>query len=87
MTPEETAGIRIVLTSVQLAAVLAEDYISEDATWTNRLWGGLRRVGGVVKLAGAGARQVLSGRDIRGLTHSGTAALASCRTKFNPSAN
>jgi len=54
MTQEEAAGVRIVLSPVQLAAVLADDSISEDATWTNRLWGGLRLVGGVVELAGAG---------------------------------
>jgi hypothetical protein len=54
MSQEETAGVRIVLSPVQLAAVLADDSISEDATWTNRLWGGLRLVGGVVELAGAG---------------------------------
>jgi len=54
MTQEEAAGIRVVLSPVQLAAVLADDSVSEDATWTNRLWGGLQLVGGVAELAGAG---------------------------------
>lgn len=103
---QEAEGVRVVLSPVQLAAVLADESIPEDAIWTNRLWGGLRLVGGVAELAGAGvlclapgptmatkvgcvvfglhgadttatgARQVLSGRDIQSLAHSGTAALA-----------
>ena len=114
---QEAEGIRIVLSSVQLAAVLADDSISEDATWSNRLWGGLRLVGGVVELAGAGvlclapeptmaskvgcvvfgvrgadttaagARQVLTGRDIQSLTHSGTAALAAALGADSTTAN
>jgi hypothetical protein len=51
---QEAEGVRVVLSPVQLAAVLADESISEDATWTNRLWGGLRLVGGVAELAGAG---------------------------------
>lgn len=48
-------GIDIALTPVQLAAVLTEDTVDEHATLTNRLWGGLRLVGGVLELVGAGA--------------------------------
>src|SRR5215204_1525673 len=51
---QEAEGVRVVLSPVQLAAVLADESISEDATWTNRLWGGLRLVGGVAELAGGG---------------------------------
>ena len=114
---QETEGVRVVLSSVQMAAVLADDSISEDATWTNRLWGGLRLVGGVAELAGAGvlclapeptmvskvgcvvfgvhgadttaagARQVLTGRDVQSLTHSGTAALATALGAGSTAAN
>lgn len=114
---QEAEGVRVVLSSVQLAAVLADNSISEDATWTNRLRGGLRLVGGVAELAGAGvlclaleptmvskvgcvvfgvhgadttaagARQVLTGRDVQSLTHSGTAALATALGAGNTAAN
>lgn len=104
MTQEE--AIRIVLSPVQMAAVLTNESLSESETLTNRLWGGLRVVGGLVELKGAGVlcvapeptlaskvgcvvfgahgvdttasggRQVLTGREVHSLTHSGTAAMA-----------
>lgn len=51
---QEEEGIRIVLSAPQLAAVLTQESISEAATLSNRLWGGLRVAGGVVELVGAG---------------------------------
>ena len=50
-TPE---GIQIVLTPVQLAAVLTGESVDDHASLSNRLWGSLRLVGGVLELAGAG---------------------------------
>lgn len=46
--------VRIVLSPVQLAAVLSDASISEGETLSNRLWGGLGVVGGVVEIFGAG---------------------------------
>jgi hypothetical protein len=51
---QEEEGIRVVLSAPQLAAVLTQESISESATLSNRLWGGLRVAGGVVELVGAG---------------------------------
>jgi hypothetical protein len=51
---QDDDGVRVVLSSVQLAAVLTQESISEAATLSNRLWGGLRIVGGVLELTGAG---------------------------------
>ncbi|WP_145986488.1 hypothetical protein [Methylocaldum marinum] len=48
-------GVKIVMSSVQLAAVLSHDTIPEPATFSNRLWGGIRTVAGVLELVGAGA--------------------------------
>jgi Bacterial CdiA-CT RNAse A domain len=53
MSPDQ-AGVSIVLSAPQLAAVLSQDSVDEDASATNRLWGGLRVVGGVLELVGAG---------------------------------
>jgi hypothetical protein len=47
-------GVRVVMSSAQLAAVLTNETISSSATLTNRLWGGARVVGGLVELVGAG---------------------------------
>jgi len=52
-------GIPIVLSPVQLAAVLSNDSVSNDATLRNRMWGGLRLVGGVLEITGAGVLCVL----------------------------
>jgi hypothetical protein len=51
---QDQEGMSVVLSSVQLAAVLTEQSVDETATATNRLWGGLRVVGGVLELLGAG---------------------------------
>ncbi|HET8933974.1 MAG TPA: RNase A-like domain-containing protein [Polyangiales bacterium] len=55
MSEQEEPGIRIAMSSVQLAAVLAGETLDEPATFTNRVWGGLRIVGGTLELVGAGA--------------------------------
>ena len=48
-------GVRIVLSSVQLAAILERESLSQTEMLSNRFWGGLRAVGGVLELIGAGA--------------------------------
>ena len=50
----EVDGIPIVLTPVQLAAVLSDESIGIDASIKNRMWGGLKLVGGVLEITGAG---------------------------------
>lgn len=47
-------GLAVVLSPVQLAALLENDNVSEPATFTNRLWGAARTVGATVELLGAG---------------------------------
>jgi hypothetical protein len=44
---------------MQLAAVLSHDTVSDDATFTNRLWGGARTIGVAVEPLGAAALCVL----------------------------
>lgn len=51
---QDPEGIPVVLSAVQLAAVLMGESVDEAATATNRLWGGLRVAGGVLELLGAG---------------------------------
>lgn len=51
---QDQDGVPVVLSAVQLAAVLLQESVDEGATATNRLWGGLRVVGGVLELLGAG---------------------------------
>jgi hypothetical protein len=51
----EDEGVRIVVSAPQLAAILEEGSLDEPSTYTNRLWGGLRVVGGTLELVGAGA--------------------------------
>ena len=53
MTAE--AGLEIVLTPVQLAAILENESIEESSTLSNRLWGAVTLIGGAIELAGAGA--------------------------------
>ncbi|CAI0786638.1 Uncharacterised protein [Serratia entomophila] len=53
MATEE--GLRVVLSPVQLAAVMSDRSVTEGETLSNRLFGGLGLAGGVVELIGAGA--------------------------------
>jgi len=48
-------GIKIVLSPVQLAAVLSDKSVTEGETLSNRLYGGLGLVMGTLELAGATA--------------------------------
>ncbi|MEY4583117.1 MAG: hypothetical protein RL701_7820 [Pseudomonadota bacterium] len=52
---EQEEGVRVVMSAAQLAAILAGESLGEPATFTNRVWGGLRVVGGTLELVGAGA--------------------------------
>ncbi|MBS9425184.1 RNase A-like domain-containing protein [Photorhabdus caribbeanensis] len=52
---ESENGLRIVLSPVQLAAVLSDNTITEEETWSNRILGGAGLAAGVVELIGAGA--------------------------------
>jgi len=47
-------GFTIALSPVQMAAILTQDNISTSATLSNRLWGGVKVLGGVLELLGAG---------------------------------
>ncbi|MGS1056666.1 RNase A-like domain-containing protein [Burkholderia glumae] len=49
----DTDGLRVVLSAPQLAAVLARQSINQTEILSNRLWGGLQIVGGVMEMAGA----------------------------------
>ncbi len=49
----DTDGVRVVMSPAQLAAVVSGKSISRTETLTNRLWGGLQIVGGVLEMAGA----------------------------------
>lgn len=73
MADEMQGGVSVALSPVQLAAVLAHDHVSPDASFTNRLWGGLRTVGGVLELLGAGALCVAP--EPTGLTKAGCVVL------------
>lgn len=52
MSSEE--GVTIVLSPVQMAAVLTQGDISSSETLSNRIFGGLKVLGGVLELLGAG---------------------------------
>ncbi len=52
-------GVRVVLSPVQLAALLSDKSVSEGESLSNRLFGGLGLAGGVVELFGAGAMCVV----------------------------
>jgi hypothetical protein len=49
----ETDEVRVVLSAPQLAAVLSRQSISQAEMMSNRLWGGLQILGGVLEMAGA----------------------------------
>jgi len=51
---DEVEGLSIALTPVQMAAVLGGQDVPESASLSNRLWGTVGLVGGVVELVGAG---------------------------------
>ncbi len=52
---ESENGLCIVLSPVQLAAILSDNTITEEETWSNRILGGAGLAAGVVELIGAGA--------------------------------
>jgi len=74
----DTDGVRVVMSSAQLAAVLSRQSISQTETVSNRLWGGLQVVGGnAPSLDGAGygrrgsAGHHQAGRDAEGAAGDG----------------
>ncbi|EDZ99415.1 conserved hypothetical protein, partial [Burkholderia sp. H160] len=56
---QDPDSVRVVLSAPQLAAVLDRQSISQSEMLSNRLWGGLQVVGGVLELVGAAALCVL----------------------------
>lgn len=48
-------ALTVILSPVQLAAVISGQSISEPETSGNRLWGGLKLIGGALEMVGAGA--------------------------------
>lgn len=56
---DNSSGVRIALSPVQLAAVLSDKSVSEGETLSNRLWGGLGLASGVVEMFGAGVMCVV----------------------------
>jgi hypothetical protein len=48
-------GITVILSPVQMAAIISGQSITEQETVSNRLWGGLKLVGGALEMVGAGA--------------------------------
>lgn len=48
-------GLTIALSPVQLAAILSDQPISEGETAANRVWGGLKLLGGSLEMVGAAA--------------------------------
>lgn len=59
MSQADQDGVRVVLSPVQMAAVLAGESLSQEATLSNRLRGGLTVVGGVLEMVGAAALCVM----------------------------
>ncbi|RZL63614.1 MAG: hypothetical protein EOP81_12105 [Variovorax sp.] len=51
---DEGEGLSIALTPVQMAAVLGDHEVPESASLSNRIWGTVGLVGGVLELVGAG---------------------------------
>ena len=58
---DEVEGMTIALTPVQMAAVLGGQDVPESASLSNRLWGTVGLVGGVVELVGAGVLCLAAG--------------------------
>ncbi|MCC8404855.1 hypothetical protein LJ655_23775 [Paraburkholderia sp. MMS20-SJTN17] len=56
---QDSDGVRVVLSAPQLAAVLTRQSISQTEMLSNRLWGGLQLVGGLLEMVGAGALCVM----------------------------
>ncbi|MGF6790140.1 RNase A-like domain-containing protein [Paraburkholderia sp. 35.1] len=56
---QDSDSVRVVLSAPQLSAVLARHSINPTEMLSNRLWGGLQVVGGVLEMAGAAALCVL----------------------------
>jgi hypothetical protein len=56
---QDAGGVRVSLSAPQLAAVLTRKSISQTEMLSNRLWGGLQVVGGVLEMVGAAALCVL----------------------------
>lgn len=52
---DEESSISIVLTPVQLAAIVQGESVNSEATLSNRLWGGLKLAGGVAEMIGGAA--------------------------------
>ena len=48
----DSEGVRVVLSAPQLAAVLSRQSINQTEMLSNRLWGGLQVVGGVLEMVG-----------------------------------
>lgn len=69
----EDSSINIVLTPVQLAAILQGDSISSEATVSNRMWGGLTLAAGVAEMVGGAALCVVP--EPTGLTKAGCVLL------------
>ena len=59
MAQADDDGVRVVLSAPQLAAILARESISHTEMLSNRLWGGLQVVGGVLEMVGASALCVM----------------------------
>jgi hypothetical protein len=56
---QHSDGVRVVLSAPQLAAVLGRHSIDSAEMASNRLWGGLQLVGGLLEMVGAGALCVM----------------------------
>src|SRR5579871_4897314 len=56
---QDSDAVRVVLSAPQLAAVLTRQSISPTEMLSNRLWGGLQLVGGLLEMVGAGALCVM----------------------------
>lgn len=55
MAEPSEEGLRVVLSPVQLAAVLQGEHVGAHEILVNRLWGGAKIIGGALELIGSGA--------------------------------